>query len=194
MVVILAVDLEGYKMPYYNNIPQAGDAKSASQPLILANFQYLNDLVLGKNNFILFTPEQAAAPATGALEMALYTKHVGAVPAMFINSAADGEVDFTTAHKATNGWCQLPCGLLMLWFRTTAVAVHNANTVFTYAVEVPTFPGFGAIPYFSQITPIYVAGNAPLYNNGLAQATVTIRNSSGANDMRAYVFIIGIKA
>jgi hypothetical protein len=112
-------------MAYFPNIPQPGDAKATSQGQILANFQHLNDLVLGINNFILL-PEQAAAPATAATQMALYTKHVGADTAMFIRNHTSGaEVDITTAGKTTTGWCVLPCGIIVKW--GTSAAVHGTG-------------------------------------------------------------------
>lgn len=176
--------------PYVSNIPQPGDAKSVSQGQILDNFLYLNDLVLGKNKFILFTPEQAAAPATGALEMSLYTKHVGAAPAMFINSTVGGEVNFTTASKATSGWCRLPCGIVLLWFNV--VAVTNGVT-YAFPVMAPVlFPALTAV-HSAQVTTVYTGTNLsyPVCYSGLTTANITLATQNGAGGSGAKILVIG---
>lgn len=142
-------------MPYHNNIPLPGDAKSVSQGQILDNFQYLNDLVLGVNNFIIL-PEQAAAPATTATQMAIYTKHVGAKPAMFLRELSSGtEVDFTTAGKADPGWCRLPCGILMKWGQVGLSNVGSQPVTYPLGAGIPVF----AHVYSVQISTVYTDGD-----------------------------------
>lgn len=173
-------------MPYHNNIPLPGDAKSVSQGQILDNFQYLNDLVLGVNNFIIL-PEQAAAPATTATQMAIYTKHVGAKPAMFLRNHTSGtEVDFTTDSKATDGWCRLPCGTLMLWFSVPAVT-NGA----TYGFP-GTFPAITAV-YSAQVTTVYtgVPLTYPVCYSALTTANITLATKNGAGDAGAKILVIG---
>ena len=102
--------------------PQAGDAKNISQGDVQGNFLALNNIYNGINNFIIL-PEQAASPATAINQMALFTKAVGGVSAMFLRNENSGaSVDFTTALKADPGWCQLPCGIQIFWGN---VAVGN---------------------------------------------------------------------
>lgn len=173
-------------MPYFSAIPQPGDAKSVSQGQILANFTYLNDLVLGVNNFIIL-PEQAAAPATTATQMALYTKHVGAGPAMFLRNHTSGtEVDFTTATLADPGWCRLPCGAKMAWGK---ISITSGNT-YNFAVA------FAAIPFSVQLTAISTGTKKVMlsaYNVTNASFKATSYNAnSNFDNVDAYYIAIGI--
>lgn len=173
-------------MAYTAAIPQPGDAKSVSQGQILDNFLYLNDLVLGKNKFILFTPEQPAAPATGALEMSLYTKHVGAVPAMFINSTVGGEVNFTTAEKAPAGYCVLPCGIKMYW---NYITINNGVTNHNYAT-LGGFPAFSAV-YTASVAPVFGVNLQYSINvTGLSATTLSLYTQNAA--LNGYILVIGI--
>jgi hypothetical protein len=154
-------------MPYHSTIPQPGDAKSVSQGQILDNFTYLNDLVLGKNNFIIL-PEQAAAPATTATQMALYTKHVGAKPAMFLRELSSGtEVDFTTAGKTDPGWCKLPCGIIMKWGQVGLSNAGSQPVVYPVAAGIPVFSNV----YSVQISIVYTDGDTIGYVVSYANTT-----------------------
>lgn len=151
-------------MPYLPNIPQPTDQLSQSQADILGNFQALDPIVNGINNFIKL-PEQGVGPATAVNQMALYTKDVGGVTAMFIrpeNTLAGGaEVDFTTAVKAADGWTRLPSGILLKWGTATITAgsnpllvaygAPNFNHLYSVVVNTITVPVAGHF-YFSQIT------------------------------------------
>jgi hypothetical protein len=172
-------------MPYHSAIPQAGDAKSVSQGQILDNFTYLNDLVLGVNNFIIL-PEQAAAPATGATQMALYTKHVGASPAMFLRNHTSGtEVNFTTAEKAQAGYCILPCGIKMYW---NYIAINNGVTNHNYAT-IGGFPAFSAV-YTASVAPVFGANLQYSINvTSLGVATLSLYTQNAA--LNGYILVIG---
>lgn len=177
-------------MPYHSNIPLPGDAKSVSQGQILDNFTYLNDLVLGKNNFIIL-PEQAAAPATTATQMALYTKHVGAKPAMFLRELSSGtEVDFTTASKAASGWCRLPCGIVLLWFNVGSV---TNGVTYNFPVMAPVLlPALTAV-HSAQVTTVYIGVNLsfPVCYSSLTTTNITLATRNGAGDAGAKILVIG---
>lgn len=139
-------------MPYHNNIPLPGDAKSVSQGQILDNFQYLNDLVLGKNNFILLE-RQTVAPAIAATQVGLYNLVSGAVNTLVIKDGANAPIDILTAGKANPGWCRLPCGILMKWGQ---VGLSNAGSQpVTYPAGAPVF----AHVYSVQVSTVYTDGD-----------------------------------
>lgn len=186
-------------MPYQPLIPLATDKKSVSQGDIKNNFTLLEDTYNGINNKIILK-EQAVSPASAVNQMALYTKvNAHGVTSLFVlpETGAGNEVDITTAHHAVNGWCLLPCGILMLWAYTT-VGPSPANVTYTYASDV-TFPGFNpALPYphNAQVTP-YVTPpstppNSPLSITAISNTYITIHNAS-SKALGVYISIIGSK-
>lgn len=118
---------------YTPNIPQAGDVPAQSQPLILANFQALQDDLnknhvaisdlanRGKHTFCQF-PVQVAAPATAALEGAIYTKDIGAGDTeLYYRNESNG-----TEYRLTNGL--IPRIATTLW---------NSTAGFTQVIALP---------------------------------------------------------
>lgn len=113
-------------MAYNPDIPAPTDVKSQSQADIKENFTQIKTVVdinhvtfgdadQGKHKYVTL-PEQGAAPSTAANEIALYTKEIGGVSALFLRHEGDGtEVDITTATKAAAGYCKLPCGIMLIW-------------------------------------------------------------------------------
>ena len=176
-------------MPYHSNIPQAGDTKAASQPLILDNFQYLNNLVLGINNFIVLPEQAPGVPVVPALTLGLYTRHVGASTALFIGNSAGAEVDITTSLNAIPGWCRLPCGLVMKWGVSDVCTGSGDYTI--AMIDVPAIT-----PLNIQLTPGSGTDTAPIVNYkswaGGAQ-TVTFHYHLGNHtDTFVRCLIIGI--
>lgn len=172
-------------MPYHNNIPLPGDAKSVSQGQILDNFQYLNDLVLGKNNFILLE-RQTVAPAIAATQVGLYNLVSGAVNTLVIKDGANAPIDILTAIKAANGACTLPCGIKMAWGKIyiTSGATYNFAAA------------FAGIPFSVQLTAISTGTTKDMlsvYNvtNASFQATSYNANSN-FDKIYAYYIAVGI--
>jgi hypothetical protein len=172
-------------MAWNPNIPLPGEAKSVSQGQILDNFTYLNDLVLGVNNFIKL-PVQGAAPATTATQMALYTKTVGAAPAMFLRNHTSGtEVNFTTAEKAQAGYCVLPCGIKMYW---NYITINNGATNHNYATT-GGFPAFAAV-YTVSVVPVFGANLQYSINvTNLSATTLSLYTQNAA--LTGYILVIG---
>ena len=130
-------------MVYNNNIPQPGDRPSASQSQLLGNFQDLktyldrNHVAISDPNsnvdegkhIFLQMPEQASAPSTLANEGGLYTKEVSGATQLFFREESDGnEVQLTSSFlDATNGYYQVPGGLLIKWGQ--GLASQGGNTI-----------------------------------------------------------------
>jgi hypothetical protein len=171
-------------MPYQPAIPQPGTLLSQSQVDILNNFQELNNVYLGVNNYISL-PRQAVAPAAAANQISMYTQDVGGVTSLFIlpETGAGAAVNITTALKAANGWCRLPCGIQLVW-GSVPVNGHN-NATFT-------FPrAFTGAAYMVQATGQYSGGmNQAFYTATPTNTNVVIYNTN-VNNMTAYVFAIG---
>jgi hypothetical protein len=132
-------------MPYKANIPLANDKLSSSQADLNGNFQAINTFIAvdheafgaaaeGKHKRVFFT-QQAADPATGATEAALYTKDSATVPgtaSLYYRPPNSGNaIEFTYALKANPGWTWLPSGIMMQW--GTGVAGNATAIVFPTA-------------------------------------------------------------
>jgi hypothetical protein len=121
-------------MAYNANVPQATDQLSASQADILANFAALAPIVTSYNNSLLFN-EQGADVATGATQMALYTKNVAGSPQMFLRrQSSPTAINFTSYTGATTGTMTLPNGIIVKWGQAN---VTDATTV-NFSSAFPT--------------------------------------------------------
>ena len=141
-------------MPFNNNIPLANDKLSTSQADINGNFQAVNTYVnvdhtafniadQGKHKQISFI-QQAADPATGPTEAALYTKDSVAVPGtagLFYRPPNSGAVaEFSYALKANPGWTILPSGIIMKW-GSFFCNPGAGNAVYVAGAGIPNFAG-----------------------------------------------------
>jgi hypothetical protein len=130
-------------MPYSNAIPQPTDTPSTSQPQLLANFQAIqtafeiNHVAFntgdeGKHKWVSL-PQQTAAPATAASEIALYginSAETSVTELAFRRPSSGTEVLCTERDGTTTGWSMLPSGLLIKWSFDTAngVTVIDSNS------------------------------------------------------------------
>lgn len=198
-------------MPYNQNIPQATDQLKNSQSQILANFQAIKTLIdvnhgtfsaadQGKHKWVTL-PQQGAAPATAASEMALYTKSSGGVPTPFIRQQSNGteySLIATNAGTYTLGYTLLPGNIKMLWGRSITPA-GGLITVSTAAGVVAGWPGFTAIPSV-QVTVNYSGGlpagiGAFLYSANIANLSIQSINTSNGTarpNVAANWFAIGV--
>ena len=154
-----------------NDVPLAGQTLAVTRAPINQNFTTINTAFLvnhveygladqGKHKFLQF-PQQAAAPATAATELAMYTKDVTGSPQLFIRRQSSGtEIDFTSATTAVDGQTTLPSGITFKWNTVagtgnTAVAI-TFTTPFTtacYNVQVTSnIASGGGCPQVSNIT------------------------------------------
>jgi len=139
---------------YYPSIPQSGDNPSDSQPLLLSNFEALNNMNSrnhtpltdtansGKHEFLQM-PDQTSAPATAANEGGIYTKAVSGSTQLFFREESNGtERQLTNAFTgATNGLVTIPGGLIIEWGKATvsngsAVTFHTAFSIAPYNIQL----------------------------------------------------------
>ena len=149
-------------MTYTPGIPQAADIPSQSQPLILTNFIQANTL-FGTDHFPFdfatvalrglhqSTRFQflAAAPATAATQVALYSKDVGlGVVELFFRRQTNGtEVQMTSnvvPVSLQNGQTFLPGHIKLQWGLEPAVAGGQVPHVITFLTDfsAPAFVVF----------------------------------------------------
>lgn len=137
-------------LPYNGAIPTAGQRLRDSQPQMLENFGSLQTYLEtnhvafadgdpGKHKYVSM-PEQVAAPATAANEMALYTKVDGGVSELFVRRESSGnEIQITDTVTAPVNSMTLPNGIIMKWGETAATAIlPDAWTTVNFAVAFPT--------------------------------------------------------
>lgn len=182
---------------YFPNIPQSGDDPSDSQPLILSNFQALNNAVSrnhtamtdtansGKHEFLQM-PEQAAPPATAANEGGLYTRVVSGATQLFFREESSGtERQLTSAFTgATNGLLTIPGGLMIEW--GTAAGVTQGTTI-TYHTA------FSIAPYNIQITVIQDADTRnTVHVRSIGQTATTFDVSTVAAAIDIYWMATGL--
>ena len=117
-------------MAWQPNKPAATDRISSSQADIQGNFQALDNIFNGINNFIKL-PVQGSAPTTTSSQMALYSRTSSASgssrPEMVVerqssspSSAPEFLIEFTALQTIssppnTSGWTRLPSGLVIKW-------------------------------------------------------------------------------
>jgi len=152
-------------MSYNNNIPQSTDKIKDSQAALLANFQALKQLIdinhgtfsaadEGKHKWVTM-PNQAAAPATGAAEIALYAKLVGGASQLFMRKESSGaESNFTSATTSTtNGTTTLPSGIIIKWGRATSDAAGLSTVTFTTAFPTGILTAYAVTATVSGSSP-----------------------------------------
>lgn len=142
-------------MAYTQNIPQASDDPSDSQPLLLANNQAIftvnsvnhvdYDLAdQGKHKFMQM-PEQGSDPGTAVNEGALYTKESNSLSELFWQPENNGTaIQLTSGSitKTTSGITFLPGGMTMIWGQTTGTTgskiFHTAFSTALLVLQVST--------------------------------------------------------
>jgi len=176
-------------MAYNQNIPQATDDPSVSQAQLLGNFLAIKQLVdvnhgtfsaadEGKHKYVTL-PQQAAAPATAALEMALYVKDNGGVPTPYIRQQSSGtEYNLLTQYAGTNpGWARLPGGLIMKW-GTQSVSITGDGYV--------TYPVGATIPVFTTVLSAQVSVLYALIPGNDVDAAIRVTSFADVTKLRVY--------
>lgn len=204
----------------YNNTPLANQRISDTQPLIQKNFQQIQTAISvnhvpiadgsgnqGKHNLVQFV-QQAAAPATGATELALYTKAVSGLPQLFMRLINSGnEYNISGSNRATlstvatvsqAGYFYVTGGLLIK-FGQIANVVNGGPTDY----PLPTQDASGtAIPAFTTIIAgaFAVPSNVGVVNSQIscsgpgvgANARTHIRlSNNGSNTTSVFFIAIG---
>lgn len=150
-------------MAYNNAIPQATDRIADSQAPILANFAAIDTVVSinhvtfddssgdqGKHKWVSM-PEQAAAPATLANELAVFSQEssLTSVAELAFRRESSGDVvEFSSGKADEPGWAIFPSGILVKWGKSGAA---SGLTTITYSVsaDIPVF----ATVFHAQVTP-----------------------------------------
>lgn len=147
----------------YNNVPQANQRISDTQPLIQSNFQQiqtafsLNHVPIadasgnqGKHNFVTF-PVQNPAPTITAPDIGLYSlAHARSSlnQLFYVNSASTvTNVPFTACKFANIGYAYFAGGILVKWGNATAAMAGGIGTI--------TFNTDASIPPFSSAFIVY---------------------------------------
>jgi hypothetical protein len=148
------ITFKGENMPYKPNKPQVSDYLSVSASDIQNNFSLLGNMLNPDLGTALF-PRQltgaVTAPTTVGLVARESTSSVGETALHFLPQNGGAAVDFTSAGKAANGWCRLPCGIIMKWGTDTVPAGSNKRKIVTF-VAGAGIPDFTAI-YSILLTP-----------------------------------------
>ncbi len=161
-------------MAWQPNIPQGTDQVDISQADIQGNFQALDPIFNGINNFLKL-PVQGSAPTTSASQVALYSANDGfGSPQLFYEAPSSAfVVNLTGSGQATNGWARLPSRVLIKW-GTIDVPVNTLTTV--------TFPA-GSIPAFASI--FYVSATQTF---AAGPTTSTLNTSVSSGNMTTTTF------
>lgn len=183
-----------------NNVPVSLQSLNASKPLINQNFLTINAAFLidhveynlpdqGKHKQVMFT-QQAADPATGVTEGAIYAKvGTGGVNNLFYRPYSSGTpVEFTYANKANPGYAWLPSGLLIQW---VTAGIAGANATVALPIAFPTahlYCQVSAGTYTGGNERDYIVGCTPA---GLASVTVTRHPSWAGTGINVNVLAIG---
>lgn len=187
-------------MAYNENTPADINEKfSTSQPKITANFISIKTAFdvnhetfdtpgdhQGKHKFVTIR-EQLAKPALDPNEMALYTKEIGGISALFIEKEDGTEIDITTSANANPGYCVLPCGLRMAW-GTSTIAVNSYATIGYHASA-----GITTILSGSATLNGESGMNSGFYIKTLGTASITVYNGNANGGNRTfYYYVIGV--
>ena len=159
----------------YTIIPLANQDENGSQPGLRENFSLLKRFlqydhsVLGSTGYHqkMSFLRQVAIPATAVNEMKLFsrTSAFGSTE-LSLRRENNGAVnEFTTGMANLNGWTRLPSGLLFIWGIRSGAGAITGNGVITYAVDVPSFPGFASV-FNAQVT---------VYNNTNVDVNTAIK-------------------
>lgn len=199
--------------PYTPNIPLAIQPINQTQQAINDNFQCLvnnitpaNGLITvnhvgtndpadyGKHKFVQF-PVQAAAPATAANEVALYSKTVAAVPQLFLRRENNGaEINITSATASATGETTLPSGIRIKWGITTvarnalSVAIAFPGTNFANIFMMQATQTFSAGPNTGDLNTAVCVGDLTVANFKLFPRAIGL---PGSGNIQVYWFAIG---
>ena len=139
----------------YNNVPQANQRISDTQPLIQSNFQQiqtafsLNHVPIadasgnqGKHNFVTF-PVQNPAPTITSPDIGLYS-FADAISGLnqlyFVNTANTvTNVPFTSCRFANTGYAYFAGGILVKWGNATSSGGNPNSVTFLVSASIPVF-------------------------------------------------------
>ena len=204
-------------MPYYNSIPQGSDFKDESQPLMLANFAALTSFGNGYCDLPVVGSQPPTLPLTSQYDNALYTFVCPQtnIPELYVHrqlagstsiSPVTSEVPMTASSLSLGtpgaggaGFTLLPSGLVMQWFKTSALQGFQTITPpiipFTISkivsVQITPFAfnsSTGPTDYDIAVTLLYYNSPAVTFNAYFSNRTST---GPATNPFMAQVLLIG---
>ena len=194
-------------MAYQENIPQPTDKIKDSQNDLLNNFQAIktawdvNHVTYdlgdqGKHKHVSL-PEQAAAPATAANELAIYSKQsaLTGISELFVRRESSGtELEATGASLGAIGWSYLPSGLLIKW--GVGSCTGNDTFVLPAGAGIPDFTAIYSIQLTVADPAITDIDQAIRATSFVLPGTITVfasnRSTTGAATVGFEYLLIGI--
>jgi hypothetical protein len=160
-------------MAYDQNIPQATDRISVSQPQILANFlsifnafnqnhvDFNSGVSLDGKHKFLQMPVQATPPTTNTSEIGLYarTSPITADPELVFQRENNGDIfEFTSSGPRTTSnnqvaWTRLPSGILIQWGFMNTTGGNQSIAVPANDINGKVAPTYTQVPR-AYLTPI----------------------------------------
>jgi hypothetical protein len=155
--------MAGPTYTYTSDTPQSPNPMNQTQPVILANFQAINELIsvnhgafnttnFGKHNFISLL--NTTAPGTDTTEIAMFTAVTGSPNPceLFIQYPSSAQTSQlvvqlsapvptpsnstgTSGGNATQGWVTFPSGILFRW---GTVAISTVSVTVNLTGTIPT--------------------------------------------------------
>lgn len=182
-------------MTYIPTPATTNDVPAQSQAIIYNNFLALQDAINqnhvnlntgtgqdGKHKFLQM-PNQSTAPTTSASEGGLYCKASSSSGSsrteLFFRRESNGaEIEISGALAATNGWQQLPSGLILKW--GTSSLAGTTETEFAFGG-----PAYATAVYYVSVVPLFDATHSTF--QPLAYKSTT----AAANPLTHFVVRVG---
>jgi hypothetical protein len=148
--------------------PQSPNPMNGTQPVILENFQAINEFVnvnhvgfnisnTGKHNFI--SMPNRTAPGTTSTEIAMFTQVTGSPNpceifiqyplgsqsseiSIQISQPAPTPATGSSGGNATEGWCSFPSGIIFRWGTFTCASTSNPQVFIIWYNEGPQYKTF----------------------------------------------------
>lgn len=181
---------------YTNSTPGAAEVLANSQPLMLANFQYLqtsggvdhnftNNTATSQDGFhkVVHFVNQGGDPALVASTGEVYTKTANGDQQLFFQSGGGVVTQLTGPNSAvinTNGHVWLPGPILVNWGQITSTAAAFTTLNFTDSANNINFPN-NCLAIFTQP---FGSGTPPG-----SQATIEIRKSTIGSTSFQWCFV-----
>jgi len=208
--------MSGPVYTYTPDTPQPSNPMNSTQPLILANFQAIAELIgvnhvgfnstdCGKHNFISLP--NTTDPGADTTEITMFSKVTGSPNPceLFIQYPAGGTAQLeqvsqstppppsgTSGGNASQGWCSFPSGIIFRW-GTFSCATNSNPQVNIHFTQGPMYkiqqtPACVAPTSFGCTLPIYMT----IYSGQPVNSSlpVSLQNASSASQVVNFNFLL----
>lgn len=160
-------------MAYTPNIPAAGDIPAQSQPLMQDNCnQIATALAVDHGPFNAGTEGQhvkISFTGAGTVPATPFGIYATAAAMLLRNNGTNIDITTKAFNTATNGYCYLPCGLLIKFGRsTTNAGGHLAVPINLNAIGV----NYNAVPF------VFVSGTVDGVGNSIVVCVRTLTSAA----------------